>query len=289
VCSKSGAIVTLTNATPVGTITWFKSTNQTTWTAVAASATVTATSLATGNLTYAAASPTTWYKAVATNGACKDYSNVVSVTVSPAAVAKTISGNAGATTQATAVTICSATTKLLTYNTTGSVGTIQWQYINVGTNASTTAPLATDSRWADVPNATIASTYNAPSVAQTGNVWFRVKVSSSPCSDAFSPAVNVWLKACPASVRTVEKPVVAFEVVASPNPFTNSCNLNLITSSNELVQVHIYDMIGKLIDKTELTPSAVNDLQLGTNYPSGVYNVIVRQDNNVKTVRVIKR
>jgi hypothetical protein len=48
-------------------------------------------------------------------------------------------------------------------------------------------------------------------------------------------------------------------------------------------------MTGKLIDKTEVTPSAVNDLQLGTNYPTGVYNVIVSQGENVKTLRVIKR
>jgi hypothetical protein len=51
----------------------------------------------------------------------------------------------------------------------------------------------------------------------------------------------------------------------------------------------VYDMIGKLIDQREVTPTEVSELQVGDRYPSGVYNVIVTQGENTKTLRLIKR
>ena len=54
------------------------------------------------------------------------------------------------------------------------------------------------------------------------------------------------------------------------------------------MEVKVYDMIGKLINKMEVSPSKVAGLQIGDRYPSGVYNVIVSQGTEVKTLRVIK-
>jgi hypothetical protein len=51
----------------------------------------------------------------------------------------------------------------------------------------------------------------------------------------------------------------------------------------------MYDMTGRLLETREVAPSEVKALQLGDRYPSGVYNVIVTQGENVKTLRVIKR
>jgi hypothetical protein len=48
-------------------------------------------------------------------------------------------------------------------------------------------------------------------------------------------------------------------------------------------------MIGKLIYKNEMPLKAVSELQIGANYPTGTYNVIVSQGTNVKTLRVIKQ
>ena len=80
-----------------------------------------------------------------------------------------------------------------------------------------------------------------------------------------------------------------FGVTAYPNPYSETFNLSLSTSSEELVGVTIYDMTGKLIDKREVRPSDVSELQVGDRYPSGVYNVVVTQGSDVKTLRVIKR
>ena len=65
--------------------------------------------------------------------------------------------------------------------------------------------------------------------------------------------------------------------------------MTVTTSSEEKISVFIYDMLGKLIDKKEVRPREVPQLQIGGNYPTGIYNIIVSQGTEVKTFRVIKR
>jgi hypothetical protein len=80
-----------------------------------------------------------------------------------------------------------------------------------------------------------------------------------------------------------------FSVKAYPNPSSDVFNFNITTSSEDKVNVMVYDMTGKLIDQREVSPSEVSELQVGDRYPSGVYNMIVTQGENTKTLRVIKR
>ncbi|MEY4835398.1 MAG: hypothetical protein RI980_1513, partial [Bacteroidota bacterium] len=65
--------------------------------------------------------------------------------------------------------------------------------------------------------------------------------------------------------------------------------LSLDTPSDAMVYVSVYDMTGKLIENREVMPSVLEDVQLGSNWSVGVYNVIVAQDNQVKTMRMIKK
>jgi hypothetical protein len=46
-------------------------------------------------------------------------------------------------------------------------------------------------------------------------------------------------------------------------------------------------MLGKLVEDRKAQASDI--IELGDNYPSGVYNVIVSQGTETKTLRVIKR
>jgi hypothetical protein len=48
-------------------------------------------------------------------------------------------------------------------------------------------------------------------------------------------------------------------------------------------------MTGRLIERRDVRPSDMVEQQIGDRYPSGVYNVVVTQGEEVKTVRVIKR
>src|SRR5690606_27720958 len=80
-----------------------------------------------------------------------------------------------------------------------------------------------------------------------------------------------------------------FAAVAYPNPFVDSFSIEVTTSMTETINVKTYDMTGRLLETKEVSPSDVKSLEIGSRYPSGVYNVIVTQGETVKTLRVIKR
>ena len=48
-------------------------------------------------------------------------------------------------------------------------------------------------------------------------------------------------------------------------------------------------MLGRLIEQQEGSVSAIGNMNLGNDYTSGIYNVILSQDNILETFRVIKR
>ncbi|MGL2964822.1 T9SS type A sorting domain-containing protein, partial [Flavobacterium sp. RSB2_4_14] len=83
--------------------------------------------------------------------------------------------------------------------------------------------------------------------------------------------------------------VKGMSVKVYPNPYTESFKLDLTTSSEDKVGVAIYDMTGKLIEQREVNSSDIQSIQIGDRYPTGVYNVIVTQGTEVKTLRVVKR
>jgi hypothetical protein len=82
---------------------------------------------------------------------------------------------------------------------------------------------------------------------------------------------------------------VVFEVKTSPNPFAATFRLEMNTTSSEQVEIEVYDMIGKLVEARQIGVAQFGSLEIGDRYPSGVYNLIVTQGENVKTLRVIKR
>ena len=80
-----------------------------------------------------------------------------------------------------------------------------------------------------------------------------------------------------------------FKAVAYPNPFANSFKLELSGASEDRVEVKVYDMIGKLVEVRQVNAADLDAQEVGERYPSGVYNIVVTQGGNVKTLRVIKR
>jgi hypothetical protein len=268
VCPTFGTTITLAGST--GSIAWKKSTNWTaatpTWSAVTTSVSPT---LSTGALAASAA-----YKAVVTIGGCSTVeSNVVVVIVTAKPVSKGITANVTSPAGAATTPLCtSSTSKVLTV-TAGYLGDIQWQSSTTSTTAGFT----------DISGAT-ATTYTI-SGASVGANYFRAKFTNSCGITVFSPALTVYYKDCTPPAKTA----APFGVVVYPNPSSENFNFNLSTSSEEKVSVVVYDMTGKLVDSREVAPTEVSELQLGDRYPSGVYNMIVTQGDNTKTLRVIKR
>ena len=117
-------------------------------------------------------------------------------------------------------------------------------------------------------------------------------VATNACgasSTSKSSSVLTNVACASARVETPAATVVAFKATAYPNPYAEAFKLDVKTSSEATIVMHVYDMLGKLIETKEVQPSDVNTLEVGASYPSGVYNVIVSQGDSLQTLRVIKR
>jgi hypothetical protein len=93
----------------------------------------------------------------------------------------------------------------------------------------------------------------------------------------------------PNFVKSMNLDTTNFNVLTYPNPFTENFNLNLTSLSEEKVTVMVYDLTGKLLERKEVVPSELSELQVGTNFTAGIYNVIVSQGAHTKSIRVIKK
>jgi hypothetical protein len=128
-----------------------------------------------------------------------------------------------------------------------------------------------------VPGLTPNTTYSVKVAVKIGGVW------------------GPYNKICTLTTPGTVKPSTAvtsesnFDATAYPNPFTANFKLNVTTNSDETLQVKVYDMLGKLIENSVINPIQVRLFEVGNNYPTGVYNVIVSQGDQFKTLRVVKR
>jgi hypothetical protein len=86
-----------------------------------------------------------------------------------------------------------------------------------------------------------------------------------------------------------ETNVNEFKAIAYPNPFATSFAIDVRTSNTETVSLTVYDMTGRLLEVKEVKAQDVTSYQFGEGYPSGVYNVVVTQGEEARTVRVVKQ
>ncbi len=164
------------------------------------------------------------------------------------------------------ITVCKGA-KLLTYSVAAAAGfTFNW---SVPAGAVITAGAGTNS---------IKVTWGTVS----GNVSVT-KVNACGSSVASTLAVSS------ATCRETEDVVAPFAVIAYPNPFTDNFSLDVTTSLEDKIEMKVYDMIGKLIETRFIEVSEIANQEVGNNYAAGVYNIVVTQGAELKTLRVIKR
>ncbi|WP_445454794.1 T9SS type A sorting domain-containing protein [Flavobacterium sp. 25HG05S-40] len=123
------------------------------------------------------------------------------------------------------------------------------------------------------------------SIAQLGkNYNISVAIKLNGVFGDYDSACDVFTEAPSKTAMPL-----AFNANAYPNPFANNFMLDVKTSSQSDVNLKVYDMIGRLIEQKDVSISDMENTMLGNGYPSGVYNIIVSQEDNVQTLRVIKR
>ena len=119
------------------------------------------------------------------------------------------------------------------------------------------------------------STYQVRVALNIGGVW-----------GPFGNACNIT---APGIAKTSQVVSNEFKAFAYPNPFAEDFIFNIKTTSQSAIQIRVYDMLGKQIDNRNVEVSDIENLQVGSEYPSGVYNIIVSQGENIQALRVIKR
>ncbi len=129
----------------------------------------------------------------------------------------------------------------------------------------------------------------APSWTNGGTVRVTYTITGSCNTDSVCATFTITRGGSTCKIETATDVKAPMVVKAYPNPFNESFNLDLTSTSVEKVGVAIYDMTGKLIEQREINADEVSGLQVGDRFATGVYNVIVTQGSEVKTLRVIKR
>jgi hypothetical protein len=79
------------------------------------------------------------------------------------------------------------------------------------------------------------------------------------------------------------------ELYAYPNPFTNEFSIQLTSTSQDKVQIMVYDMMGRLVEQRSSFVAELQTTTLGNNYAAGVYNILVSQGDYTETFLVVKK
>ncbi len=121
------------------------------------------------------------------------------------------------------------------------------------------------------------------------NTVYTIRVDVLYASSYVQGTVLCTITTTPGATRQASSALDIYEVKAYPNPYADTFKLDVNTSSENQVGVRVYDMLGREVEARQASVSNITNLEIGSQYPSGVYNIIVTQGDNVKTLRVIKR
>lgn len=131
----------------------------------------------------------------------------------------------------------------------------------------------------------IASNFYSP------NTHYRIKIAVmtagtwSPLSTA---SCIITSPPIPRMMQPNEDATV-FEAIASPNPFDSFIELTLNSDSKDDIELVVYDIFGKIVEQKEIPFNDLKAQEIGTNYASGMYVIHVKQGQNSKTIKVIKK
>jgi Putative metal-binding motif/Secretion system C-terminal sorting domain len=139
--------------------------------------------------------------------------------------------------------------------------------------------------------ATANSRFQLPLLAggAVANTAYTIRVDVLYNLSYVQGTVLCTITTSPTATRQTSTALDIYEVKAYPNPYADTFKLDVNTSSEDQVGVRVYDMLGREVEARQASVANITNLEIGSQYPSGVYNIIVTQGNNVKTLRVIKR
>ena len=109
------------------------------------------------------------------------------------------------------------------------------------------------------------------------------------CSSARIPVIATVQTAAECGLGNPSIAESLSRVVAYPNPYNDTFKLDIQTNNASDVEIKVYDMMGRLIENRNVEYNQLSSVEIGNGYPTGVYNVLVKQEGQSKTLHVIKR
>ena len=135
------------------------------------------------------------------------------------------------------------------------------------------------------PNASRFSSLSAFGITLAYNTSYSISVRYSISNILRA----VWSGYGPECIIITPLSRASFKAKAYPNPFANNFMIDVTTSSSSRVNLKVYDMIGRLIEQREVNVSEMETTTIGDYYLSGLYNVVISQENNIQSLIVVKR
>ena len=78
-----------------------------------------------------------------------------------------------------------------------------------------------------------------------------------------------------------------FNVRVYPNPFSDQFRLSVSSSSDDNLEIRVFDVLGQLIENRRGV-AFVTDISFGSKLARGVYLVEVTQGEKTQVIRVVK-
>ena len=126
-------------------------------------------------------------------------------------------------------------------------------------------------------------------VATNGTTYaIRVAAKVNGVYGNYGVSCNVTTPGNTSNSKTIIESV-DFSLVAYPNPSNSTFKLQVEGANNEAISILVFDMTGRQIENRVVTANDIENISLGQNYSAGVYNAVVSQGMNTKTVRLVKQ
>ncbi len=108
---------------------------------------------------------------------------------------------------------------------------------------------------------------------------------SNACGTSKTKTFTVTVN-CRIGNGEVADETASMELTAYPNPFNGKINLLLNSSNDATVNIKVTDIAGRIISEQFINANTV--YSLGEYLPGGIYFVAAKQNDTVKTIRIVK-
>ena len=129
--------------------------------------------------------------------------------------------------------------------------------------------------------ATSGTTYAIRVAAKVAGVYGNYGVSCNVTTPGVAPTSRQMAETT--SIETID-----FSLMGYPNPSNSTFKLQVNGANDDSLSILVFDMMGRQIENKLVNANDIENISIGQNYSTGIYNVIVSQGMKTKTVRLVK-